>query len=63
MTKRASPEFQRYPLIYCSNCGKTRPLLTDEMPADRLNDHAAMDLMCGKCRLVIATLHEQEGLG
>jgi hypothetical protein len=27
------------------------------MPANDRNDHAAIDLMCGKCRLVIATAH------
>ena len=46
-----------YPLIWCGICDAAKPLLTDEMPADDRNDHAAMDLMCSDCRLVIATLH------
>lgn len=50
-------DFSKYPLIYCGLCEATRPMLTDEMPADDLNDHDALDLMCSECRLVIATLH------
>jgi hypothetical protein len=49
----------RYPLIYCALCKKQQPLLLMEMEADNNNDHAAVDLMCSECRLVIATLHER----
>jgi hypothetical protein len=49
----------RYPLIWCALCKKNQPLLLIEMEADDNNDHAAMDLMCSNCRLVIATLHEK----
>jgi uncharacterized protein YlaI len=50
-------DLSKYPLIYCDLCGKTQPLVTDEMSTDRLNDHDAMDLMCGECHLIIATVH------
>lgn len=50
-------DFSKYQLIYCSTCGKTQPMITDEMSADHLNDMHAMDLMCSECHLVIATLH------
>lgn len=50
-------DFTRYPNIWCSQCETVKPLVTDEMSADHLNDHAAMDLMCSECRLVIATVH------
>lgn len=50
-------ELSKYPLIYCDVCDKTQPMVPAEMAADHLNDHAAMDLLCGECRLVIATLH------
>lgn len=49
-----------WPLIWCSNCGAETGLLIDEMEADNLNDHDAADLMCGECRLVIATLHDHK---
>lgn len=29
--------------------------------ADELNPSAAMDLLCGECRFVVATLHEEVG--
>ena len=48
----------RFPLIYCSLCHKQWPVRVIEMAADELNDHAAVDLMCSNCDLVIATLHE-----
>jgi uncharacterized protein YlaI len=50
-------DLNQYPRIYCSNCGETKTLLVDEMRADRLNDHDAVDLMCSDCHLVVATLH------
>lgn len=51
----------KYPRIYCNVCEALTPLMLDEMPADHLNDHAAMDLMCSECKLVIATLHAPVG--
>ena len=51
----------RYPLIYCTLCGKQHPVRVVEMVADDLNDHAAVDLMCSNCDLVVATLHEKPG--
>lgn len=52
------PDLARYPRIWCSQCEGLTPLALDEMPANELNDHGAMDLMCGECRLVVATVHE-----
>ena len=52
-------DLARYPKIWCSNCDEAQPLLTDEMSAGHLNAHEAADLMCGKCRFVIATLHAE----
>ena len=48
----------RYPLIYCSLCRRQWPVRISEMAADDRNDHAAVDLMCSNCDLVIAVLHE-----
>lgn len=42
--------------IWCEVCGVT-PLMLDRLEADDRNDHAATDLICGKCHLVIATVH------
>lgn len=47
----------KYPRIWCNQCDALNPLAVDEMPADERNDHGAMDLMCGECRLVVATVH------
>jgi hypothetical protein len=43
--------------IYCDGCLAVQPLVRAYMPADARNDHPATDLLCGECRLVIATLH------
>ena len=51
----------RYPLIYCTLCSKLYPVRVSEMVADDRNDHAAVDLMCSNCDLVVATLHEKPG--
>jgi hypothetical protein len=48
---------EHYSKIWCQVCGSIQDLVLDEMPANDRNDHAAIDLMCGKCRLVIATAH------
>lgn len=53
-------DLSKYPRIYCDKCQTINPMAVDEMAADYLNDHAAMDLMCAECRLVIATLHVAE---
>ena len=36
------------------------PTYRNIMPKDARNDHAATDLLCGECHLVIATLHHLE---
>lgn len=54
------PDLARYPRIWCPLCKANTPLALDEMPANERNDHGAMDLMCGECRLVVATVHEHE---
>ena len=43
--------------VWCGLCGSIQPLVRAYMPADERNDHAATDLLCATCRLVIATLH------
>jgi len=45
--------------IYCEVCG-IAPMIRDYMPANERNDHAATDLMCAKCHLIIATIHHLE---
>lgn len=47
----------KYPRIWCRQCEETRECRVDEMPADSLNDHGAMDLLCKDCNFVIATVH------
>jgi len=42
--------------IYCETCDKHQPLDIDEMSTDDLNDNIWGDLVCSKCRFVIATL-------
>ena len=46
-----------FPRVWCSNCDAPQPMVFAVMKADELNDHDAADILCGKCRLVIATLH------
>jgi hypothetical protein len=59
VTDKPADMLKRYPLIFCSLCGGNKPLVLSEMKADEVNDHDALDLMCGSCSLVIATLHEK----
>ena len=42
--------------VYCEVCG-IAPVIYAFMPGGDLNDHDATDIMCGTCRLVVATLH------
>ena len=46
-----------FPLVWCTNCNQTQPAIFDVMKADVHNDHDALDIVCGECKLVIATLH------
>lgn len=46
--------------IWCEQCQAVVPLVRHYMPANRLHDYAATDLLCGECRFVIATLHHLE---
>ena len=48
---------QRRPCVYCDRCEKVRPAIYDHMEANDLNDHDCTDIVCGKCHLVLATLH------
>lgn len=45
------------PWIWCESCGIVKPLVTDELSGPDVTGHfsGAVDLMCGTCRLVIAT--------
>lgn len=57
-------DLSKYPKIWCSNCMIVQPLICHEMNNDlsgskTFSDHAAMDLSCRKCGLVIATLHAE----
>lgn len=47
--------------IYCDSCSTERPLLLDRLAANDRNDHDAVDLVCGDCKLIIATLHADPG--
>ena len=54
-----SSRLQRdWPLAYCDRCEQAQPVRTHVMPADASTDHDAMDLRCGVCDQVIATLHQ-----
>ncbi len=53
----SSALMDKWPLAWCDNCRKTQPLITDVLPANEKNDHAVLDLVCGDCHFVIATLH------
>jgi len=44
--------------IWCDNCRAVRPLLVDDMPPSGRNKHRAVDLLCGDCHYIVATLHE-----
>lgn len=50
-------DLAKYPRVWCDTCDAMKPVLFDEMPKDALNDHAAMDIQCADCYLIIATLH------
>lgn len=56
MMEPISTDTMRY--IWCSECSAIQPMLTDYLPASTLNSHAAMDLVCAECRIIVATLHE-----
>lgn len=46
--------------IWCPNCNAIVQLLRDFMSPNDKNAHAATDLICIKCALVIATIHHLE---
>lgn len=60
MADHISEKFQN---VWCPNCETIRPLRTDEMAGGKLNDHDALDLLCGDCDFVIATLHASKAEG
>ena len=50
---------EKYSFVWCGNCNATQPLKIDEMKADNLNKKDAIDLLCGGCSFIVATLHER----
>lgn len=53
----AEPRNIGWPRVWCEVCGAATPLVTDPLPPGPLNEHAALDLVCGDCGYIIATLH------
>jgi len=43
--------------VWCPECRQVQPLVLD-----RLASGGALDLVCGHCHVVIATLHQKEVL-
>ena len=39
--------------VFCDNCKKIRPFVTDSMGC-------ATDVVCGKCHLVLLTFHDKD---
>jgi hypothetical protein len=54
------PDVNPYPYIWCENCDAIQPVLWDDLPADEQHDRPALDLVCGVCSLIIATLHQSQ---
>lgn len=50
---------QRQSFIWCSHCESVQPLVTDAMTGLDVSGRfqSPIDLMCGTCRLVIATTY------
>jgi hypothetical protein len=48
---------QRFPLVWCPTCEKTQKMIFDVLPAGGKNDHDAADIVCDRCKSIIATLH------
>jgi hypothetical protein len=49
---------ERFPLAWCRACQRVQPTLTFEVfEADDKTDYDAVDLICGECQSIIATLH------
>jgi hypothetical protein len=47
--------------IYCGSCDYDAPMIIDQMQKDSLNgDKIWGDLVCGRCRSVIATISVNE---
>lgn len=42
--------------IYCENCADFKPLIEEDPTVDDLNEYAWGDLLCGECKLIIATI-------
>lgn len=51
--------------IYCEGCGEIRPLVMDEMPGKDVSGKFSRptDMMCGDCKLVIATTYLKDADG
>ena len=50
-------DVSRFPFIWCDNCDGIQPVILDELPADYHNERPALDLVCSRCKVIIATLH------
>lgn len=48
----------RWPRVWCPNCGEVRPVILDVLLANDMNPRAALDLVCAECVYIVATLHE-----
>src|SRR5438105_1199957 len=49
---------ERFPLAWCRACQRVQPTITFEVfEADDKTDYDAVDLICGECQSIIATLH------
>ena len=51
--------------FYCRGCGERQSVTIEPLKFDDLNDDAWGDIVCNKCRLVIATMSSSRegGLG
>ena len=55
--------FPEWPLLYCPCCETATPYFRDRLPADKNNDHVALDVVCSTCKFIVATFHEPVGEG
>lgn len=48
--------------IYCDNCESIQPMLLDEMPGTDTSGKFIQptDVLCGTCKLVIATTYSEQ---
>ena len=51
-------EEHNFPYVWCDDCGKTQPLIFQVMHVDDGGQKVG-DLVCLKCKLVLATVHSR----